>query len=258
MLCLGAIPPNWFRGIFSWYRLLIVHALCLFPDDQIYFARLRIALQHNMKNGDAKAWLSCLFERLVEDHPEFKNMMNASAPPNSCSLVAPVEQLSGESDYVEPLWNKSADNLPVSCSASTQDVTDVEDHTPQLSWSKSYCVPDFLIYMDSYPGLFPLVIEVKGLGEDGTNENLMKMLSKLHFQDVVLGIMITPIKYILTAIIKTEKELHIVKADWDIDLCRTKMVTEKPVPLNVDSIHTLHKYVSSVLQWASKTRCKLD
>ena len=249
--------------------------LCLFPDDQIYLTLFRIAFQHNLKIGDAKVWLSCLFERLVKDHPEFKKLMKASEPRNPCSLVTPVEDISGKNEYVEPFWNKSADNVPPSsCSASVKGMAHVENHTSRLSWSKPhYVVPDFLVYMDSYPGVSSLVIEVKEHKEDDTDQLLTQMLSKLHFQDVVFfqdavfGIMITPIRYIMTAIIKTETELHIVKADWDNDLSLikfgskksdTKFGSKKSVPLNVDSIHTLHKYISSVLQWASKTRCKLD
>ena len=67
--------------------------------------------------------------------------------------------------------------------------------------------------------------------------------------------MVTPVKYVLSAIIKKGNELLFVKTDLFIQL--TKKV-DSNYHLNVDSVHTLHKFIYSVLLWGTKTECKLD
>ena len=61
--------------------------------------------------------------------------------------------------------------------------------------------------------------------------------------------MVTPVKYVLSAIIKKGKELLFVKTDLFIQL--TKKV-DSSYHLNVDSVHTLQKFIYSVLLWGTK------
>ena len=225
-------------------------------------------------NGAAKNWLKHTFKQFIKDHPEWEHIMDFDDTTHSSPCITPVEQLAGESKYVDPYWNKPVDNEPLPWSShkstsesesKTEELSgdDVEEHSSKLSWSKpSRVVPDFLIFMDSYPGVFPLVVEIKSR-DSGTNQNLKQMLSKMHFQDVVFGLMITPLKYALTAVIKTKGEIHVVRSDL-VHLTERENLknpapdkTKGPLPLDVDSVHTIYKYISSVLQWAYITRCKI-
>ena len=243
------------------------NVLCLFPDDKEYVIYLQNALESNMMSGDAKLWLSCMFARLTKDHPELRKMRFTTPTTNSCFVNA-VEMMYGKDGLIDLYWNAPPNIYNElddgnSCAASTTSTQNgaVQDHSTRLSRSgPSFVAPDFLAYLDSYPGVFPLVIEIKGPKEEGINQNLKQMLSKLHFQDIVFGIMITPVKYVLTAIIKRKDGLHFVKTNVYRDLQLTKRVgsVHEPYHLNVDALHTLHKYICSVLLWASKTRCKFN
>ena len=140
-----------------------------------------------MRNGEGKNWLTSLVAKIVKDHPEIQNIKSQEPPPHS-GIINAVELMSITSELVETFWERPIDTESIpSRGSSVNDVADTQDDTPEISVRKHKCVPDFVVFLGSYPGMFPLVADIKGAKEDWTNQNLEQMLSKLYFQDVILG-----------------------------------------------------------------------
>ena len=220
-------------------------------------ASLELALLDGMNNGDAKRWIEFLVKKILRDHPEIWNI-GCESPPANSSINTAYELLSGKSKLVETFFEKPlATDYESNAESSQEEMVDIVDETPEISFQKHrYSVPDVVVYVESFPGMFPLIVQAEGLKKsEGTDQNLKQMLNKLHFQDVVFGLMVTPAKYVLSAIIKKENKLLFGKTDIPNQL--SKKVGSNFL-LNVESIHLLHKYVYSILVWSSKTQCKFD
>ena len=140
-----------------------------------------------MRNGEGKNWLTSLVTKIVKDHLEIQNI-KSQEPPHHSGIINAVELMSITSELVETFWERPIDTESISSrGSSVKDVADTQDDTPEISVRKHKCVPDFVVFLGSYPGMFPLVADIKGAKEDGTNQNLEQMLSKLYFQDVIFG-----------------------------------------------------------------------
>ena len=212
-----------------------------------------------MRNGNAKSWITAMVAKLIKDHPELENIQSQE-PSQENSIINAVEYLSATSEastLVETFWNKPIDDMEsvTSVSESGTEVVDVEDDTSNISIRKHRPVPDFITYLRSYPGMFPLVVEIRPSKQDGTEQNLERMLSKLFYQDAVLGLMVTPVKFVMSGIIKRKDELLFIKTDVFIQL--TEEVDSED-HLDLYSLHVLHRYVYSVLLWGTKTQCKFN
>lgn len=72
-------------------------------------------------------------------------------------------------------------------------------------------VPDVCTALTCSPGIFPLVFDLKpGWKEsDGYDQNIQQMISKLFFQDVIFGVVVSPRQYQLSVITKREGKIHI-------------------------------------------------
>ena len=121
---------------------------------------------------------------MVSDQPEFRRCMRSAEPSSSSDYATPIEQIAAEKTHVLNRWVKKPINLLVpdrSSLSSQESDSDEIDNDMVLYSGPSRVVPDFLVYMNSYPGVFPLVVELKPYSDSslahGLNQNL-QMLSK--------------------------------------------------------------------------------
>ena len=78
-----------------------------------------------------------------------------------------------------------------------------EDPFGQVFRKRHKIEPDVTCCLRDFPGIFPIVFEIKPAYQDepGLNQNYEQMLSKMFFQDVVFGIVITPISFHLSVLL---------------------------------------------------------
>lgn len=114
-------------------------------------------------------------------------------------------------------------------------------------------VPDFCVLLSKFPGMFPLVIELKPAGQEseGFFQNVQQMLSKLFFQDVVFGMVISPKTYQLTVIMKIKGYIRFASTGA-ISLISSKANVYK---LDMDKPKSMCTFIYRVLKWALKTNC---
>ena len=227
----------------------------------MYVNLLGNALKSDMAEG--KSWLASLFGAFLEDHPELRYDISHHVPSQYAGTSTVMEQLfsttkATELGLVQTYWelpahDSDSQSIGSSSESSPRREVDFPDASPELSIWRKRPVPDFALFLDSFPGMFPLVAEVKASRYDGTEQNLEQMLSKLFFQDVIFGLMVTPVKYVLSCIIKEKGMLRFFKTDVN----RLTTVADE-IDLNMDSLYTFHKFIDSVILWGTKTQCKLN
>ena len=221
--------------------------------------------------GKGELWLQMVWEQFKADHPEWKHTILCEQPSLSSSTVTPVEQMFGEEEYVDPIWDNEVSNDRLSCSSfrlPSGSVAEEQELDPLLTTEHFLqlthegprrVVPDLVFSMDSYPGVFPLVVEIKSR-DSATDQIFKQMLSKMHFQDVVFGLTITPMVCGMCAIIKEEGHLHFIKSNF-LNLTEDSgkwPVPEGSVSLDYESVRQIYKYIYSVLLWACKSKCKIS
>lgn len=181
---------------------------------------------------------------------------NHFPPTNSCSTNSIIEMISGDArSRSNEMW--TVFDAPYSPDISYQSggstsSSQLFEENPAENVTRHTIVPDFCIYQSDYPGVFPLVIELKPANEefDGIYQNTQQMLSKLFFQDVVFGIVITTTGYHLSSIVKTSNGV--------LRQSRTlQHLTKEGGELDVDQFKSMCNFVFSVLKWSDQTKCSI-
>lgn len=217
-----------------------------------------------MKNGHAKEWLKQLIKVLLTCLCDDKADIHSWAPCPYENTNISMETIFGDlDDAVTQMEYNSAPCLSTSSSTSSSSLssfnlestrdTEAAEFLPEFTrQDKKRIVPDFCISLPDFPGVFPLVLEIKPAYQEthGLVQNMQQMLSKLFFQDIVFGVVVSPTLFQLSVIIKKDKDLYFAS---------TPCMTFRGIHSNLDlkELNTMCTFIFRVLKWTLTAKCML-
>ncbi|CAC5364051.1 unnamed protein product [Mytilus coruscus] len=143
---------------------------------------------------------------------------------NSSSLVSSLSSLNLESTRLTEAADLAPEVHPVHLSQTTQE-----------SCARFFVLP-FQPFLESH----------------GLVQNIQQMLSKLFFQDIVFGIVVSPRSFQLSVIIKKDKDLHFASTP-----SMTFRGIQNPPKLDLKELNTMCTFIFRVLKWARKSKCMI-
>ncbi|CAC5397472.1 unnamed protein product [Mytilus coruscus] len=231
-----------------------------------YVASFGAALKGDMKNELGKLWMTHLIDNLLHFIDDVKVSEVLCCPPsNSCDLE--VELIYGDEDehITQTQFNVPYSSTPVGTfnhmsshrRLSPNSYSEESSATFEGSCSnvkKGTAVPDFCAALKYFPGVFPLVVELKPARQEtqGIFPNIQQMLSKLYFQDVVFGMVISPRSFQMSVILKKEKSLRFASTN-SVSLMNPLKNNE----LDMENLNLMNTFVFQVLKWSTETLCSL-
>ena len=232
-------------------------------EHKTYLSTLDVALKSDMKNGHAKLWLSELFKTLMSLTKDFSSgdLMHLG-PSFHDNTNTQIEILYGDLEnentnlhYYEPYCASPQKKPP---EPSIESISLFEDLPVQPVLVERFTlVPDYILMLSEFPGMFPLVVELKPRNKHPTGaiQNLEQMISKMFYQDVVFGLVVTPVNYILSMLIKKGNELKYFTTSG-IALT-TLGDTGYNLKLDTNNLNKMITFIFDVIRWSIKSKCML-
>ncbi|CAC5374883.1 unnamed protein product [Mytilus coruscus] len=232
-----------------------------------YVASFGAALKGDMKNELGKLWMTHLIDNLLHIIDNVKVSEVLCCPPsNSCNPE--VELIYGDEDehITKMQYTATHSSTPVGTfnlmslhkRISPNPYSEESSVTSEGSCfnvKKGTAVPEFCAALKNFPGVFPLVVELKPARQEtqGIFPNVQQMLSKLFFQDVVFGMVISPRSFQMSVILKKEGSLRFASTN-SVSL----MNPLKDNELDMKNLNLMHTFVYQVLKWSMETQCSLE
>ena len=212
-----------------------------------------------MSNGEGKDWLVYLvnFMTYCGDLPSYVfNTVAPSIHSRSNTTLEMIyfadENIDADDVFSSPITEIALASPPPSNSLS---ISFKEDPFGQVFRRRHKVVPDVTCYLPDFPGMFPIVFEIKPAYKDrpALTQNYKQMLSKMFFQDVIFGIVITPISFHLSVLLKKNSILHLFRT-------RKKLTTYQDLVgiLDMGKLNILLAFIYSALKWSLKSKCLLE
>ncbi|CAC5387924.1 unnamed protein product [Mytilus coruscus] len=243
-------------------------------EQTAYVSAFVQALRTDMKNGHAKMWIDELIKILLKCvGADGSADVSGFAPVQYDNTNTVMEIVFGDLDNsitqmeynAEPYFSSSFSNSSSlvsslsSLNLESTRLTEAADLAPEvhpvhLSQPHKKVVPDFCVALPAFPGMFPLVFELKPAYQEshGLVQNIQQMLSKLFFQDIVFGIVVSPRSFQLSVIIKKDKDLHFASTP-----SMTFRGIQNPPKLDLKELNTMCTFIFRVLKWARKSKCMI-
>ncbi|XP_063419369.1 uncharacterized protein LOC134702395 [Mytilus trossulus] len=238
----------------------------LSTEQRHYVSSFKTALQTDMKNGRAKNWIEVLMKILLTCLGS--NDMCGSATNIHDSINTALETVFGDFDtpITQMEYNAPYSSTPSSTSSSLLSLSSLNLESSVAESSTGYLadhrvsrhtiVPDYCVVLPDFPGIFPIVFELKPAHRESHAivQNIQQMLSKLFFQDVVFGIVVSPRLFQLSVIIKQGKDLHFASTN-NIYIYKSK---NQAKILDLGELNKMCTFIYRVLKWAKTTKCRLE
>ncbi|CAC5413836.1 unnamed protein product [Mytilus coruscus] len=233
-----------------------------------FVASFRAALKSDMKNGLGKIWMTHLIDNLLHIIDDVKVSEVLCCPPSD-SCDPEVEHIYGDEDehitqmqYNTPhisstpvgTFNCMSSHGRLSPNSYSKESSVTSDGSCS-NVKKGTAVPDFCAALKHFPGVFPLVVQLKPARQEtqGIFPNVQQMLSKLFFQDVVFGLVISPRSFQMSVILKKEGSLRFASTN-SVSL----MNPLKDNELDMNNLNLMNTFVYQVLKWSTETQCSLE
>lgn len=247
----------------------------LTTEQKLYLSAFKGALKCDMKNGQAKMWVEELVKTLLECLKVSKLVnpdlyLNIWSPARYCNTNTTVETMTGDLrnpttqiSFNAPCTHDCSADQDLNLSSSSLESGKSESSTTSSRYSrceskskKRIVVPDVCVSLTCSPGIFPLVFELMPAWEEskGYDQNIKQMISKLCFQDVIFGIVVSPRQYQLSVITKNKGEIHILSTAT-ISLYTWK---DGCWNLNISALNKMCSFIYQALKWSIKTKCLLE
>lgn len=208
-----------------------------------------------MNNGRAKNWIDLLIKILLKCLGS--DDMCGSATNRHDSINTTLETVLGDSDdpFTQMEYNAPYSSNPSSTSSESSDTESSPACIAQDRVTRHTIVPDYCVVLPDFPGIFPIVFELKPAHQESHAlvQNIQQMLSKLFFQDVVFGIVVSPRSFQLSVIIKQGKDLNFASTN-NIYIYKNKNQVKT---LDLGELNKMCTFIYRVLKWARKTKCLL-
>ncbi|XP_033729634.1 uncharacterized protein LOC117318788 [Pecten maximus] len=242
----------------EWTRELQEKYNILSTEQKIFLTTFETALKCDMRKGEAKTWMTKMVELMKSGTDEALRVVLTLEPSLHDNTNTELEVING--DQHEDFQNLFLPyNQPLKSSSAASDLfEDSEDSEENISKIHRFTVvPDFCVLLPDYPGVFPLVTEMKSANCElqGLTRNIGQLLSKMHFQDIVFGVVITPTAYILSVIRKSDKTNELLFQRAVVDL--TTVDSDGNLTLNLNNFKELCTFVYRVLKLSLLTKCQL-
>lgn len=236
-------------------------------DQGRYVASFGAALKGDMKNGLGKLWMTHLIDNLLHIIDDVKVSEVLCCPPSICCIpeveliYEDVDEHITQMQYNAPHSSTTVgtfNHMSLHGRLSTNSYSDESSVASEGSCSnikKGTAVPDFCAALKSFPGVFPLVVELKPARQEtqGIFPNVQQMLSKLFFQDVVFGMVISPRSFQMSVILKKEGSLRFASTN-SVSL----MNPLKDNELDMKNLNLMNTFMYRVLKWSTETQCSLE
>ncbi|CAG2216144.1 unnamed protein product [Mytilus edulis] len=227
----------------------------LSTEQRQYVSSFKTALQTDMNNGRAKNWIELLIKILLKCLGS--DDMCGSATNRHDSINTTLETVLGDSDapFTQMEFNAPYSSNPSSTSSESSETESSLGCIEEDRVTRHTVVPDYCVVLPDFPGIFPIVFELKPAHQESHAlvQNIQQMLSKLFFQDVVFGIVVSPRSFQLSVIIKQGKDLHFASTN-NIYIYKNKNQVKT---LDLGELNKMCTFIYLVLKWARKTKCLL-
>ncbi|CAC5358680.1 unnamed protein product [Mytilus coruscus] len=234
-------------------------------EQRKYVSSFKTALQTDMNNGRAENWIEVLMKILLTCLGS--DDMCGSATNRHDSINTALETVFGDLDtsFTQIEYNAPYSSTPSSTSSSLSSLSSLNLESSETESSpgcieehrvsRHTIVPDYCVVLPNFPGIFPIVFELKPAHRESHAifQNIQQMLSKLFFQDVVFGVVVSPRLFQLSVIIKQGKDLHFASTN-SIYIYKNKNQVKT---LDLGELNKMYTFIYRVLKWSRKTKCLL-
>lgn len=221
----------------------------------------------DMTQGQGQWWMNELVKTIIHCSDDLSGFdVRCFSPSHSCKTNTVIEPISNESPVSSLHYRSpySSDSPSIVHSLSTlssdssreEPAASVDDFRGEDLAVRHTIVPDFCVMLPDFPGRFPLVVKLTPAqnGNKALEQNILQMLSKLFFQDVVFGMVISPTQFQLTVIIKKQGDVHFASTH-SIPLIDYKDGVHK---LDLVNLNTMCTFIYRVLIWVKESHCMLE
>ncbi|XP_063433968.1 uncharacterized protein LOC134715607 isoform X2 [Mytilus trossulus] len=242
----------------------------LSTEQKEYVSAFVTTMATDMENGQAKMWIHELVRILLtclqsdNSKPNVKGFVPCLHDTTSTlveTIFGDLESIFTQKQYDAPYIRapsggpSNSSSLLSLSSLNLESAKSAPDGTGDSTDTKHTTVSDYCVALPDFPGVLLLVVElVPGYQElRAYGQITQKMLSKLFFQDVVFGLVVSPRSFQLFVIIKGEGNLHFVDTHC-VSIIKLK---NKVRMLDVKRLNTMCTFIYQVIKWAWKTKCLL-
>lgn len=220
-----------------------------------------------MTSGEGKWWIDKLLRSIIGSTEELSARSIALWAPCRYQNTNTIIEITRDNPddaltqmlYNEPYNSMSSKDLHSSTSSLSTSSLRSTESDESLSTEKianrHKIVPDFIVGLLEPPGMFPLVFELQPASQDsqGISQNALQMLSKMFFQDVSFGVVVSPTSYSLSVMIKNGGSIEFAH----IGPIVTTTYQDKRFKLDLESLNDLCTFIYRVLIWSVKGKCSI-